>query len=187
MQLYPKIFLSKSHENTSLYVDTLFSRIKHQLSFCYVKMCVLVTWIGCIFYITNFLWQDTLYLVLILSLKELLSPQNVSCWFCLHYCSVALHLVFQVSCFIGKFVYFVSPILPSLFLVQSIAYYLFQCIFLLSMWFTLLLPRLSWHTLFTQFSSLYVDKISDFFFQNFIKLKGHIHVMPYNKYYIQKE
>ena len=113
------------------YVDTFFSRIKNQLSteradFCHVKMCVLVTWIGCIFYITNFLWPDTLYFVLIFEMLLIL-------WFCFYYCFVDLHLVFQLSCFIGKFVYFVSLILLSLFLVHSSAYYLSQCTFLLFM------------------------------------------------------
>ena len=56
--------------------------------------------------------------------------------------------VFQLSCSVGKFVYFVFPILPSLFQVHSNFYYLSQNTFLLPMWFTLLFPTLRWHTLF---------------------------------------
>ena len=77
-------------------------------------------------------------------------------------CSVILFLflfygfvfvaVFKLSCSIGmidKFVYFVFPLLPSLFLVHSSFYYLSI------MWFILLFPTLSWHTLFL--SSCFYD------------------------------
>ena len=38
---------------------------KNRADFCHIKMRVLVTWNDCIFYITSFLWPDTLYPMLI--------------------------------------------------------------------------------------------------------------------------
>ena len=73
---------------------------------------------------------------------EFLSPRNVGCFVILfYYLFVDLYLVFQLSCSILVSLY-------TLFLVHSRLYYMSQCIFLLSMWFTLLLPILSWYSLF---------------------------------------
>ena len=106
---------------------------------------------GYFFHITTFYWPDTLYLVLIYAPEEeeFLSPPNVSCSVILSLLVFhGFYLVFQLSCSIDKFVYFIFSILSSLFLVQSSFYYLPQCTFLMSMWFILLLLILSWRTLF---------------------------------------
>ena len=110
-------------------------------------MCVSVTWIRYIFYITSFLWPDSLYPVLIFipEEKDFLYPfRNFSCYvilFSLLFCGFVSVTVFQLPCSIGKFVNFVFSILPSKFQVHCSFSCLSQCTFLLSMWFILRSPH----------------------------------------------
>ena len=61
---------------------------------------------------------STLCLLFVSEEEEFLSPRNVGCFVILFlylFCELVSVAVFQVSCSVGKFVYFVFSILPNLF------------------------------------------------------------------------
>ena len=106
--------------------------------------CVLWLLELAIFYITRFLWPDSLYFVFVFFQEEeeffyLLKNIGYSMVLFLSLSRVFVSVVvFELSGSVGKFVYFAFSLLPNSFQVHTCNnfYYLSQCTFLLSMWFT---------------------------------------------------